>query len=501
MEISGSHVRCAARPSQSRGAFAARRGDRESRDERRTPLDADALFALLDLGAPALSSLEELAVSGALDAFIPGFGELMATRRPGIGHDLTVGAHSLKTAALVLQPDPDPALLRSLEALEHPRALQVAALAHDAGKRLPGPGHPERGVASARAAARALGLPAVAADHAADLVRLHLSLVETATRIDLDDEDAILRAAASIGSRELVAPLHLLTAADSRATGPSTWTRWTSALVASLVSRLDAALSDDVDGAGIATRGESVRAAALASISADREAQRGFISRAPLRYLASRGPGEIARDAELVASLLASSSAEHALVAVGAGPAPETHAVTVVARNRPELLARIAGAMSLAGLDIHSLDAYGAPGNIALDAFVVSSATRKPVTTETFAAFERYLRAALLDRLELRTRLAERRRHYPPRAREALRAEIISAGWDTAVRVSAPDRPGLLHDLALAVSSTGLDIRWAKVMTVEGVAFDTFHITGADGGPVDDPGELGHLSMRLREIR
>jgi UTP:GlnB (protein PII) uridylyltransferase len=59
----------------------------------------------------------------------------------------------------------------------------------------------------------------------------------------------------------------------------------------------------------------------------------------------------------------------------------------------------------------------------------------------------------------------------------------------------------LLHDLARAVSSAGLDIRWAKVVTVDGMALDTFHVVGPDGGPVDDPGTLGHLTMRLREVR
>jgi hypothetical protein len=33
------------------------------------------------------------------------------------------------------------------------------------------------------------------------------------------------------------------------------------------------------------------------------------------------------------------------------------------------------------------------------------------------------------------------------------------------------------------------------------MALDTFHVVGGDGGPVDDPGALGHLAMRLREVR
>ncbi len=465
------------------------------------PLGADEVFTLLDAGEDSLPALSEAAQSGNLDHLLPEMRELMTLRRPGIGHELTVGMHSLRTATLVRTLPADGALARSLAAVDHPRTLQVAALAHDVGKCIAGPGHPQRGVQPAEDAAARFGLDPAAARDAGDLVALHLLLAENAQRIDLDDEDAILHAAAQLSRRELLAPLHVLTAADSLSTGPSTWTRWSAALVARLVSLLDAALSDDVDGAGIASRGEAVRSASLAAMDDRADDERAFVRTASLRYLAGRTPAEIARDAGLVASLARTASADDALLAVGVGPTPDTSVVTVVATDRPELLSRIAGAMSLAGLDILALDAYSAPGNIALDAFVVTSATRRPTTTETFVQLERLVRASLRDRLELKTRLAERQQHYPPRTTGPVQVETIAAGWDTAIRVSAPDRPGLLHDLAQAVSATGLDIRWAKVLTVDGLAHDTFHVVGPDGGPVDDPGVLGHLVMRLREVR
>jgi [protein-PII] uridylyltransferase len=463
-----------------------------------TPLSAESVLALLDAGE--LPTLEEAAQAGRLEALVPGYRGLMTLRRPGIGHELTVGAHSLKTAALASSAA-DTGLLGSSElGVAHRRSLQVAALVHDVGKTEPGAGHAERGASPAADAAARFGLPDDDARDAADLVRLHLALAETATRADLDDEESILAAAGRIGRRELVAPLHVLTAADSRATGPSTWNSWTAALVGTLVSRLEAALSDEVDGAGIASRGEAVRAATLSAMATSPADERTFVQHAPLRYLATREPEQVARHASLVADL-SRNAAREARIAVGVGPTPDTHEVTVVAPDRPELLARIAGAMSLAGLDILALDAYGSSGGIALDTFVVASATLRPATTETFTNLERLVRAALRDRLELQTRLAERRRHYPARGRSPLKVETVSAGWDTAVRVSAADRPGLLHDLARAITADGLDIRWAKVVTVDGTALDTFHVVGADGGPVTDPGLLGHLAMRLREVR
>lgn len=463
------------------------------------PLTAAEALGLLGGGEASLHALETAAWEGRLDALVPGFRALMAMRRPGLGHELTVGAHCLRCACLAATPPaPGTALERSRTAITDPSVLLVAALVHDVGKAVPGPGHAERGVVPAREAAERFGLSPEAAADVADLVALHLELAETAARVDLDDEDAILRAAARVRRRELLAPLHLLTAADSSATGPATWSAWTATLVGHLVARLDTALSDAVDGAGIAAAGEAVRAAALAELSRSLDAERAFAEIAPVRYLAGRQPGDVVRDAHLLAELSASPAATFKL-AVTPGPLPDTHALTIAAFDRSELLARLAGAISLAGLDILSLDAYGAPGGIALDSFVVTSATLRPVTPETFAKLERLLDAALRDRLELRTRLAERARHYPPRSAAAVDVKVVSEGWDTAVRVKAPDRPGLLHDLARAVSGDGLDIRWAKVLTVDGVAIDTFHVVGPDGGAVDDDGVLGHLVMRLRE--
>lgn len=464
------------------------------------PLSAEQVFALLDAGTPSLPTLEQAAQAGRLDGLMPGMRDLMSLRRPGLGHTLTVGAHSLTAAAILPELGTEPgALARSRSHIEHMRTLQVASLAHDIGKAKATVDHPDAGAGPAREVALRFGLSAESAEDVGDLVRLHLTLIETATQADLDDEDSVLTAASLIGRRELVAPLHMLTVADSRATGPSTWTPWTDALLAALVSRLDVALSDDVDGAGLAERGERVRASMLAALPEPATDEREFVETAPLRYLASREADAIAADARLVAELSRAQAAEEARFAVKPGAVEGTHVVTIAAKDRPELFARLAGAMSLSGLTILGADAYPAPGGLALDVFTVASATRASIDHDTWVKLERTARAALRDRLQLETRLAERRHHYPTTASGAVAVEAGTAGWDTTIRVEAPDRPGLLYDLARAVSASGLDIRWAKILTVEGMAIDTFHVVAADGSPETDPGVLGHLSMRIRE--
>lgn len=442
--------------------------------------------------------LELAAQASALEGLVPGYRDLMSCRRPGLGHELTVGAHCIKAATGITTLDRVGALGRSLESQDDPRITPIAALVHDVGKATGGAGHAEAGAPLARQAALAFGLTTQDADTVADLVRLHLLLPETALRENLDDEDTILRCAGTLGSAHLLAPLHVLTAVDSLATGPSTWTPWTAALVGTLVGRLDAALSDDVDGAGLAARGEITRREALALIAPTFDAERAFVEGASLRYLASRTPKQAAADARLVSDLASTSGSEAVGLAVTAGPSSGTYVITIAAPDRTALLAMLAGALSLAGLDILSVDAYETTGGIALDSFTVVSATRRPVTTETFSAVERFVRAALRDRLELAMRLEQRRHHYPPRAKGATKITTSTRGWDTAVQVTTPDRPGLLHDIARAVSATGLDIRWTRAQTVDGMARDTFHVVGADGGPVSDPGVIGHLVMNIR---
>ena len=104
------------------------------------PLSAAELFALLDAGEPSLPPLEQAAQAGRLDELAPGFRELMTLRRPGLGHRLTVGAHSLVAAASLVTPTSETALARSRAAVGDLRVVQTAALAHDAGKTRSGSG-------------------------------------------------------------------------------------------------------------------------------------------------------------------------------------------------------------------------------------------------------------------------------------------------------------------------------------------------------------------------
>jgi [protein-PII] uridylyltransferase len=465
-------------------------------------LDGPALFALLDRGEVALPDLEEAAWAGLLDDLVPSFAELMTVRRPALSHRYTVGAHCLRTAAsLAGLGAAHPETASASAAVRDRRPLQVAALLHDVGKSQRGPGHAERGAAAAETLGHRFGLDAERTAAATLLVREHLLLSETASGEDIHDEDVLLRAAARLPGAGALDSLFLLTVADALATGPGAWTEWHTALVGELTHRLRAALSEDVAGAGIVEHAEATRAEALAFLgrSPVTDPPESFVAGASLRYLASVSPDDVARHA-LLASIVASSGLPATVRTVVSPGAAGSWRVGVVARDREGLFAAICGALSLTGLDIMGADAYDAHLGVAIDVFTVRSDTLADVDTATWAEFERRLQSALADPAGLASRLAERQRHYPAKTRHRLRVETgVTGAYATEVRVRAADRVGLLYDLAIAFAQTGLRIRWARALTKDGVARDVFHVTDASGEPVDDPGVLGHLAMRIRE--
>lgn len=461
------------------------------------------VFESLMKGDSGIEELETAVWRGQLDYLLPGYADLMSLRRPGLAHTLTVGAHSLRCAGLVSRLAADThegeAALGTARAIADPRPVVVAALVHDAGKATPGPGHAGRGAAAAGEAAGRFDVGRTAED-VADLVRLHLVLAETAARTDLDDEDAVLRCAREIGRRELVAPLHLLTVADSLATGPGAWSEWHAALVGKLVARVDAALSPDVDGAGIASSAESVRLVAMAALD-EGSPEAAFVREAPMRYLADRTPESVTRHARIVAALALDRAPGAFELDITTGPLDSTFCATVVTRDRPGLFGTVAGVFALTGFDILGVEAVTTSGGIALDTFTVHSATLADIGDDAWARLERSLTAALRDRLAVGVRLAERRKHYRHTERPRIRATISTDDPFAAVlRIRTPDRVGLLYDIGRVIADSGLNIRSVTATTRSGIAEDTFRLTDATGEVPRSAGVLGQLKMRLREL-
>jgi [protein-PII] uridylyltransferase len=384
----------------------------------------DGLVSLFGAGPAAIPVVEALDQAGLFVRLIPEWGNVRCRPQRNPVHRFTVDRHLVEAAVEC------GALARRVS---RPDLLVLAGLLHDLGKGWPGD-HTEAGVKVVPVVARRMGLPEPDVATLTALIRHHLLLPETATRRDLTDPASIRLVADAVGDRGTLELLHALTEADAKATGPAAWNDWKAGLVADLVRRVSAVLA-----------GEPPPAPQPLT-----EAQRAL----------AEGAGTLA-------------------VAV------EDSTVTVAAPDRPGLLWRAAGVLSLHRLEIRSATATSV-GATAVTVFDVSPRFGSP---PDWNLVRDDLRHALDQPEALEARLAERERAYAPsQAPPPYLLWVDDASQVASVlELRAHDRLGLLYRATRALTGCGLDVRAARISTLGAEVVDAFYVSEQDGSLVTSP--------------
>lgn len=402
---------------------------------------------LLLLGSAARRTLETLEHFSLLEALIPEWQHVRNLPQRNAYHRFTVDRHLIECAIEGAK------LLEQGARCRRPDLLVTACLLHDIGKGLPG-NHSESGAHIARQVARRMGFEAHDVEVIGLLTANHLLLADTATRRDLDDPKTVELVADLLGDYEVLDLLWLLTKADGLATGPAAWTPWKEGLVQELVGKV----------------------------------RRRFAGQPLPNATVKPGP----REMELLAA------GKLALL-------PEGNKVTVIAPDRPGLLASVAGVLSLHGLDVSSadvisLDSVG-PEPMALEVFSVHPVHGR---WPEWPRVESDLHSVLEGRIDLARHLAERAERY--RKPVASPSRTIEVSFDdaaseraTVIDVRAPDRPGQLHRLASAITACGLNVVAARVTTIGQEAMDAFYVQDPTGGLARDPSTRARVVKTLTD--
>jgi len=188
------------------------------------------------------------------------------------------------------------------------------------------------------------------------------------------------------------------------------------------------------------------------------------------------------------------------------GSRPGTHELTIVARDRPGLLARIAGSLGLSGLSILTAQVFTTEDDVAIDLFEVEGAFAGGVDEERWRRFRSILRRAMEGRLSLEDRVREKRAYYKVRHPEVpVRITVDNEVSDffTVIEVGAPDRMGLLFDVTRTLADLELDVHFAKVATYDGRVVDSFYVRDVLGRKVEEREHVSEvekaIALRLSE--
>ena len=398
---------------------------------------------LLLVGHDAIPVFETL---DQLDLFVPLLPEWKPARsRPqrNAYHRFTVDRHLLETAAEAS---------KLADRVDRPDLLVIGALLHDIGKPYPGD-HTEVGVQLINSIAGRMGFPEADIEILIEMCQHHLLLPDIATRRDLDDFDTIQTVGNSLKTIESVRLLHALTEADSIATGPAAWSSWKAGLVEDLSNRTISYLKG---GAG--------------SII-----ERTFPTSDQLQMM-RRGMIKVEGDADRL---------------------------TIMEIDRPAVFGRVAGALSLCGLDVVEAIAHTEYGMV-LAMFRVAPNTTKDIDWNSVCVF---VQDSVRGRVAIAARLAERMQTYSLQISQQFPDRVVdtdvkidneTSSTATVIEVSAPNGMGLLYQITRALSSLDLNILSAKVQTLGSDVVDSFYVLDNDGKKINDQLHADEVKQALK---
>ena len=348
--------------------------------------------------------------------------------------------------------------------IKDPSVLAFALLFHDSGKGAPGEGHVDGSARLARTAMTRILAPEPVRRMVLFLIERHLELSGAMQSRDVFDPQTIREVAHRVETVERLKALTLVTYADISGVNPSAMTAWRAEQLWQLYLMVHNELTREL---------QSERIEGVAAGPPERvEFLQGF----PMRYLRTHSESEIGEHMALGAQSRKKG------VAVEVRRLESAWQLTLVAGDRPGLFAAAAGTISSFGMNILKAEAFANRQGLVLDTFTFADPSRTldlnpPEVDRLRATLERVL-AGKADVKEL---LRNRPRPAPPsrKARIPARVRFDGEASDTAtlIEIVAEDRPGLLYDVATAITSTGGNIEVVLIDTQAHKAVDVFYVT------------------------
>jgi [protein-PII] uridylyltransferase len=360
--------------------------------------------------------------------------------------------------------------------------LRFALLLHDVGKGLGGD-HDERAVEMAADIGKRTNMPANDLALVQRLIGEHLYLSTLISTRDLADPEVASLAAHRMETKEYLAMLTLLTIADSSAVFPGAMTTWRRSQLWHAHTAIERELTKEL---------EDERIAEASQLNDDLA---GFVKGFPTRYWFRTS------DLERQQHLSLSVAAQQIGIATDLRRRQDDWQLTVVTKDRPRLLADLAGTLASFGMNILKAEAFGNARGEVLDIFVFSDPLRSlelnpPIVDELREATRRVVLGSDTAEKLLRRRPRTAIR-YRMQIDTVLRFDNETSSGATLLELQAQDRPGLLYDLASTISQQNCEIDTVLLHTEGQRAVDVFYLRSK--GEKLSPEHMNELGACLKQ--
>lgn len=443
--------------------------------------------------------------TGLLEKFIPEYVPITNLIQYDEYHVYPVARHSLRTVKAIkafgTADDQSGDVINGevYRGLKNRKLLLWAALLHDIGKARDVENHDRLGAEMAQAIMQRKGYNAKEAAMVKKLVADHLYLVHIATRRDTMDEETALAAARHVKTSETLRMLYLLTVADSLATGPMAWSEWKGTLLRDFFLKV----------LNVIEKGELISDEIIAMVERKKEIIQDFIAmqsgpaeevmkqaarRLSPRYFVATPENEMLEHLQLYQKL----GDKPFVWDIKPSADGVNREVTVCAYDKPGLISRIAGALTLGKVNILDVQVFTWHNNIALDIFTVTPPPDLIFEDEKWHKIGQYVNKALTTDWNLQKEISKQVKRdsaVPEALRQPVQVHIDndSSSFFSVLEVFAYDYSGLLFNITDELYKQNMHIWLAKIATRSDQVVDAFYIRDADHEKITDPSAIRDL--------
>ncbi len=440
---------------------------------------------------------------GILAAYLPAFGRIVGLMQYDLFHVYTVDEHILMVLRNVRRftvaefSDEFPLCSELMQRIPKREILYLGALFHDICKGRGGD-HSDLGAQEAMEFCLNHGLGQYDSKLVAWLVRHHLILSMTAQRKDISDPEVITAFAKTVGDRNHLDYLYLLTVADIRGTNPSLWNNWRDALLTELYKStrraLRRGLGSPIDLAEMIKETRD-RACDLIDRDLPWNAIEKLWDALGDEYFMRHSADEIAWHTQ---AILSSRPSDLPLIVVREETERGGTEIFVYTHDKDYLFAMITMTLEQLGLDILDARIITSSHGYTLDTFIVHDISGAPIRNayriqEIISSLKGQLKQNNLDSMRISRRTPRQLKHFPIPTEVTFSTDHQNRF--TIAELITADRPGLLARVGQALVKCGVRVQNAKIATIGARVEDIFFITDGDNNPLSDEAHC----IRLRD--